>query len=142
MCPRAAEIDRFPVITTVPSSSSGRAGAHPLVTLVSGIVVGSADRYRDLLAAAPTPVGQREFTEDRYIARARLSGEPVLVIDDTWTTGAHAHGAAAALKAAGAGPVAVVAIGRWYHPEEPLNAVVERQLKARKWSWDECMLDR
>lgn len=136
----AAGVHRFSIVTTVPSSNA-RFGAHPLVRLVSGVVVGSSERYRDLLAPAATGLG-RGFSPDRFAAVERLSGDAVLVIDDTWTTGAHAHGAAAALRAAGAGPVAVVAIGRWYHRDDPANAAVERQLRRRRWEWDECMFDR
>nr|MDQ3879347.1 hypothetical protein [Actinomycetota bacterium] len=127
--------------TTVPTSSSGRVGDHPLVRLVTGVVVGSGERYRDLLAASERTLGQREFSAHRFRSVSTLAGEPVLLIDDTWTSGAHAHGAAAALKAAGSGPVAVVAIGRWYHPDDAVNERVEHHLRHRRWTWDECMLD-
>lgn len=137
---REAGVDGFPIITTVPSSS-GRAGNHPLVHLVSGVVIGSAERYRSLLDPSGKAFGQREFSVERYAATVELDREPVLVIDDTWTTGAHAHSAARALKDAGAGPVAVLAIGRWYHPNEPVNKFVEEQRRGRQWSWDECMFD-
>jgi predicted phosphoribosyltransferase len=109
---------------------------------VSGVVVDSGKRYRSLLTPSDGAVGQREFTTERFRGLSLLHGEPVLLLDDTWTTGAHAHGAAAALKAAGAGAVGVVAIGRWYHPSEDANQRVEEQLRGRRWTWDECMLER
>lgn len=138
---KAAGVTGFPVLTTVPASSSGRTGEHPLVRLVTGVVVGSGERYRPLLVPRDKLVGQREFSTERFRSVSTLAGEPVLLIDDTWTSGAHAHGAAAALKAAGSGPVAVVAIGRWYQPDDTANERVEQQLRGRRWSWDECMLD-
>jgi predicted amidophosphoribosyltransferase len=44
----------------------------------------------------------------------RMRGEPVMLIDDQWTSGGHAQSAAAALKLAGSGPVAVVSLGRHF----------------------------
>ncbi|MFM9611544.1 hypothetical protein ACSCBZ_37315 [Streptomyces niveiscabiei] len=70
------------------------------------------DRYRELLTPAPlaSELG-RTASAERYRSAA-LWGENVLLIDDTWTTGNHAQSASAALKAAGAGSVAVVVLGR------------------------------
>ncbi len=138
----AAGVTGFPILALVPASSSGRAGEHPLVRLATRVVIGSGERYRSLLAPSAVAPGPREFSPNRFRALTALSGEAVLVVDDTWTTGAHAHGAAAALKAAGAGAVAVVAIGRWYHPDDAANDRAEKHLRARSWSWDECMLER
>ena len=50
-------------------------------------------------------------------SRRLPTGQAVLLIDDTWTTGASAQGAAAALKAAGVRPVAAVVIGRHLNGE-------------------------
>lgn len=138
---REAGVPDFPVVTTVPTSSSGRTAPHPLVTVVSQIVQGSGMRYRPLLQPSGVPVAQRQFSRHRFNATAALAGEPVLIVDDTWTTGAHAHGAAAALRAAGSGRVAVLAIGRWYHPDDTRNTRVEQQRRGRRWSWDECLFD-
>ncbi|MEY9839814.1 hypothetical protein [Streptacidiphilus sp. EB103A] len=46
------------------------------------------DRYRDLLTTAPrADLLGRAASAQRFISLP-LSGEPVLLIDDTWTTGA------------------------------------------------------
>jgi hypothetical protein len=45
----ACGISTFEVVTTVPSTS-GRPCDHPLVSLVSRLVVGSGNRYRDVLS--------------------------------------------------------------------------------------------
>ena len=63
----------------------------------------------------------------------------MLLIDDTWTTGANAQSAAAALKAAGAGRVAAVVIGRhvnrgWHDNDRRLAALVGR------FEWTQCAL--
>ncbi|MCU1659894.1 MAG: hypothetical protein JWO57_4550 [Pseudonocardiales bacterium] len=82
----------FDVITTVPSTS-GRSGAHPLEHLVSGVVSTSAARYRSVLGVQRTDLAQREFAADRYRVTEDVRRKTMLLIDDTWTTGAHAQAA-------------------------------------------------
>jgi hypothetical protein len=48
---------------------------------------------------------------------ASVAGRRLLLIDDTLTTGAHVQSAAAALRRAGAGAIAVVVLGRVVRPE-------------------------
>ena len=81
----------------------------------------------------------RAFDADKYIAVRALDGEPVLLIDDTWTTGANAQSAAAALRAAGAGPLAAVVVGRhvsrgWNENDSQLRALDE------PFDWSRCPL--
>jgi hypothetical protein len=136
-------IDRFDVTTSVPSTS-GRKN-HPLKDVVADIVSGTEERYEDLLTLARADLAPREDAADRFRATRSLRGARVLVIDDTWTTGTKAHSASAALKAAGAGTVAVVAIGRWFNPGyDPTGADAQAWLaeqKKRGWDWDRCCLD-
>jgi orotate phosphoribosyltransferase len=68
-----------------------------------------------------------------------LHGEPVLLIDDTWTTGANAQSAAAALKLAGAGSVAAVVIGRHVNRDWHGNELKLRAL-ATPFDWRGCAL--
>lgn len=139
---RRAGIPQFDLITTVPSTS-GRT-VHPLRTVVTGVVVGSDKRHADLLTVAKTDL-QRAQSPDRYRATADLRGARVLVIDDTWTSGAHAQSASAALKAAGAATVGVLAIGRWFDRTwNPGDANGESWLnhhRQPRWDWDTCCLD-
>src|SRR5579875_2935023 len=64
----------------------------------------------------------RDLDVDRFRAGAPASGASVLVIDDTWVSGASAQAAAAALKLAGASHVAAVVLGRHANPADPLAA--------------------
>jgi hypothetical protein len=94
-------------LAVVPSSR-GRAGPHPLRAL--------AEPYLRLpwvsLSARPwAAAGSRDLDPDRFAA-GPASGARVLLLDDTWTTGASAQSAAMALRRGGAGDVAVVVIGR------------------------------
>ncbi|GHE28462.1 hypothetical protein [Streptomyces capitiformicae] len=69
-----------------------------------------------------------------------LKPENVLLIDDTWTTGHHAQSAVAALKASGAGTVAVVVLGRHLNSTYADTAAHVEQTRLRRFSWDACAL--
>lgn len=105
-----AGVPAFELVTTVPSSSPDRDAVSRLRAMVaaSGPI---KDRYEPLLAATEPRVG-REYDPARYEATRTLSGESVLVVDDTWTTGGHAQSAGSALLSAGATRLVLVVIGR------------------------------
>ena len=96
-------------------------------------------RFRRLLVRSAQLRGNRTgSTPDRYQpTSAGFANEPVLLIDDTWTTGANAQSAAAALKRAGAGPVAAVVIGRHLNRDGASN---DSQLNGlpKPFDWDHC----
>ncbi|MGH2894828.1 MAG: hypothetical protein ACRDPM_16410 [Solirubrobacteraceae bacterium] len=98
----AAAVGSFDVVTTVPSSDRARDETHPLHTLVGELVKPLQPRYARLLRRTEAAVTAHRFGAERYAASTGLGGRAVLLIDDTWTTGANAQSAAAALKAAGA----------------------------------------
>lgn len=134
---RVAKIDQFELVTVVPSSTRERQGSHPLPRIVGELTGATRARYQSLLRRSGTPVAPREFSGAKYEATGALNGRSVLLIDDTWTTGANAHSAAAALKAAGAGPVAAVVIGRHVNREWRRN---DRHLRAltSPFDWERC----
>ncbi len=105
-------VDRFELVTTVPSSDRDRDETHPLRAIVGELAGPTRDRHQRLLRRTDRPAAARAHDPGKFAATRALSGQPVLLIDDTWTTGANAQSAAAALKAAGAGPVAALVIGR------------------------------
>jgi predicted amidophosphoribosyltransferase len=136
----AAHTTAFDVVTTVPSGDRERDANHPLRRIAGELVGATRDRHVRLLERSSRLVGGREFSADKFAATRRVDGQPVLLIDDTWTTGANAQSAAAALKAAGARPVGVVVIGRhinrdWHDNDRRLRAL------ARPFDWDRCALE-
>jgi hypothetical protein len=135
---RTLGVPAFPVVTTVPSNDPARDGDQPLQRLVGQLVKPTRGRFRRLLVRSTHPVQPHRFDVDRYGPTGRLIGEPVLLIDDTWTTGANAQSAAAALKRAGAGPVAAVVIGRHLNRRWGSN---DRQLNGlpKSFDWDHCV---
>lgn len=128
----------FSVVTTVPSTS-GRE-VHPLRIMVADMVGATRGRYRDLLTPTPEAAALgRTGSASRYTSSA-LWGENVLLVDDTWTTGHHAQSAAAALKAAGAGSVAIVVLGRHLNLTYGDTATLVEQARLRSFSWAACAL--
>jgi hypothetical protein len=138
---RRVEVERFQLVTTVPSGDQARDATHPLPHIVGELVGHTADRYRRLLARSGTPVGERAIDPGKFSPTKELAGEAVLLVDDTWTTGASAQSAAGALKTSGAGKVAVLVIGRHVNPEYRDNAERLRALP-RGFDWDRCAVHR
>ena len=109
----AASVGRFSLVTTVPARADRDRG--PLRSLVRGCP-SVAGRFARSLAPAGEPPPAHGFAPGRFRALHPLAGETVLLIDDTWTSGASAQSAAHALKRGGAHRVALVVIGRHINP--------------------------
>jgi predicted amidophosphoribosyltransferase len=132
-------VDRFELVTTVPSTARERDATHPIRRIVGELAGPTRDRYADLLRRSSAVVKPRELTPAKFEPLWEVTGTSVLLIDDTWTTGANARSAAAALKAAGASIVAAVVIGRHLHRNWRDN---DRRLRAllSPFDWDSCAL--
>jgi hypothetical protein len=104
-----------PTRLAVVPSGQGRPGPHPLLGLLSRPLA-----LRPVtLAARPGERPGRELNPRRFRAESPLPGASVLVVDDTWVSGASAQSATVALRAAGACHVAVVVLGRHVDPVDP-----------------------
>jgi predicted amidophosphoribosyltransferase len=134
---RAAGTRRFGLVTTVPSSDPDRDAGHPLQRIVGDLVTPTRERYEHLLTRSPADVAERSFSAEKYAPKRPLAGEAVLLIDDTWTTGANAQSAAAALRRAGAGTVVAVVIGRHVNRGWRENATQIGSLE-RPFNWSTC----
>jgi|SRR5579884_225122 len=135
----AAGTAGFDVVTTVPSGDPERDEQHPLRRIVGELVGPTRGRYARLLRRTEKEVVPRRFDAGRYRSVQALGGEDVLLIDDTWTTGASAQSAAAALRRAGAGTVAAVVIGRhvnrdWHENGQYLDGL------PGPFDWSHCVL--
>jgi hypothetical protein len=97
-------------------SGRGRAGPHPLQALAAPYLA------LPWMGMSPRPGGDpwaRSLDAGRFRAGREAAGAEVLLLDDTWASGASAQSASAALKLAGAPAVAVVVIGRHVSPGGP-----------------------
>jgi predicted amidophosphoribosyltransferase len=133
---RAAQTPGFDLVTTVPSSDRSRDELQPLRQIVEEIAP-TKRRHRRLLAPTDKRQASRQFDPDRFVAIEQLTGRHILLIDDTWTSGASAQSAAAALKQAGAASVAAVVIGRHLNREWHEN---DRRLCRLDFDWGRCAL--
>ena len=100
-------------LAVVPTGS-GRPDPHPLLRLIAPCLRLPAGP----LAIRPGRQG-RGLDLDRFRADRIPAGARVVLLDDTWVSGASAQSAAAALKQAGARHVAVVVLGRHVNPDDP-----------------------
>ena len=110
-----------PGLLAVVPSGWGRQGTHPLLRL-------AAPRLRMPLVPLGMRHGEqgRDLNADRFVA-GPAEGADVLLLDDTWVSGASIQSAAVALKRAGAGRVAAVVLGRYLNPGEPRSAALATQ---------------
>jgi hypothetical protein len=119
-------------LAVVPTGA-GRPGPHPLLRLVSPYL----RLPRCSLALRPGRQG-RDLDLDRFQVLARPAGASVLLLDDTWVSGASAQSAAAALKRAGARHVAVVVLGRHVNPDDAASAPLLAGLAAARYDPSAC----
>jgi hypothetical protein len=144
----AAGVAHFDLVTTVPSATTERdRDRWRLRWIVEQGCAVTAPRYRRVLVPTAAAASGKSYNPARYGATMRLDGRTVLLIDDTWTRGASAQSAAAALVAAGATRVALVVLGRHIDPDW---RVVQDQPRTcgdviattPPWSWTTCAVHR
>ncbi len=113
-CLRTAAGTGWDYLSTVPSST-GRTGTHPLEAAL-GQVRELAARHRPTLCRGPGRLGHTRASVNGFSTCRPVDGDRVLLVDDTFTSGARAQSAAAALHRAGAQVVAIVPVGRVIDP--------------------------
>jgi predicted amidophosphoribosyltransferase len=127
------------VITVVPSTRPDRP-IHPLEQCVK-MLKAFEPQYRRLLKKGSTTVAARQAADDKYITVTSVTDRRVLLVDDTFTSGAHVQSAASALELGSAKVVAAVVVGRMIDTEFTDAA---RQLwekaKGQPFSFDVCCL--
>lgn len=138
----AAGVERFDLVTTVPSTDPVRDQNSPLWT-IAGWCKPIASRLERVLVPSGKAPSTHSFALDRYAANRDLAGANALIIDDTWTTGAHARSAGAVLRTAGARKIAMVAIGRHVRPDWQVGDETSGDLVGAlgPFDWDRCCLD-
>jgi hypothetical protein len=119
-------------VTFVPSAK--RPGStHPVAELARQVSRNNGNENRLLLAPGPgfSESPDRTVRHDRFSVPGqyvdRVSGRTVLLIDDTWTSGAKIQSAAVALHDAGAESVVALCVSRWCRDD---------------WSDHKALLDR
>jgi hypothetical protein len=121
-------------VAVVPSGC-GRPGVHPLRALIGPYL---ALPWASLIACGGDPVQPRELRIGRYRSASALRGANVLLLDDTWASGASAQSAAVALKLAGAASVLTLIFGRHVNPERLHFDAFIRSLSKSHFRLDRC----
>jgi hypothetical protein len=122
-----------PTRLAVVPTGCGRPGPHPLLRLV-GPHLGLPTAP---LAIRPGRQG-RELDPDRFLAGRLPDAPSVLLLEDSWVSGASAQSAAVALKRAGARQVAIVVAGRHLNPSDPHTAPLAARLTPAPYDPSVC----
>ncbi len=131
-----------PTLVAVVPSKRGRAFEHqPLRKAVSAIMA-LREKVQDVIRYVPRQSSARQqFTPEVFQCPRDLVGERILLIEDTWTSGATAVSAAGALLNAGAEAVGIVAIARkvdaeFWTAEHPYIVEARKSWDVRTWPRD------
>jgi hypothetical protein len=118
---RAAGMTGPPGRLAIVPSGQGRPGAHPLARLVASCLPLPVVA----LSAGPQPLARGRQVDPGWVrVDGGVTGERVLIVDDTWVSGGSAQSVALALRQAGAAGVAVVILGRHVNPADPRVAAL------------------
>jgi hypothetical protein len=139
-------LDRLAVVPT----GCGRPDPHPLLELAAPYLRLPATR----LAIRPGTQG-RELDVHRFrvdpadpadpadpVNPTPAGGGGVLLLDDSWVSGASAQSACAALKLAGARRVAIVVLGRHLDPADPAAGPLLARLTPGPYDRSSCAVHR
>jgi hypothetical protein len=139
-CIRRAAGQDWDVLTIVPSSQ-GREGRHPLEDAIR-LSPFLFDQYQPLLRPGSERADHNLASDLAYDVVASVSGTRVLLLDDTFTSGARAQSAASSLHCAGAHVVAMVPIGRVIRRDfsHEASALLDRA-EEKPFDFDACCLE-
>jgi hypothetical protein len=129
-------------VMTVPSTRlPSRTGVHPLQRTVQQ-VSSLNELHRAGLRRGPAPVGHLLANDRAFSVETDVSGLTILLVDDTFTSGARAQSAASALVFAGAARVSVLAVGRVIDPTYNDNCQrIWRWARRRPFDFSVCCLE-
>jgi adenine/guanine phosphoribosyltransferase-like PRPP-binding protein len=138
-CLQSGRAGEWDFITTVPST--GRPGPHPLEGAV-GLVPWLAAQHRETLVRGTGTMGHNVACDTGFVAAPDVRGSRILLVDDTFTTGARAQSAASALQLAGARVIAVMPIGRVIDPSHGEHALAYWTSRSRElFDFGRCCLE-
>lgn len=125
-------------IQVVPSSRPDRT-EHPLEAVIR-MTIFRAD-LAHLLTRTGEPIGHNEPNPAAFAPVGNVHGRRVLIVDDTFTTGARVQSVSCALRSAGATVVAAIPIGRVIDTDRPEKEELWRAQRAVPFTFDTCCLE-
>jgi hypothetical protein len=100
----------------VPSLPPKETEIHPLAQVLRALSRPGSSEI--ILRGIDNPENPRAVSASNFTVQSPMRPSAhVLLIDDTWTTGGHAHSATLALRTAGAAHVSLLVLARWLSPE-------------------------
>ncbi|MEX2420478.1 MAG: hypothetical protein WD670_01535 [Actinomycetota bacterium] len=143
-CIRDAAGGDWMTISIIPSTR-GRPEPHPLEQTIMRAPA-LRDHYERLLRWTGEAIDHARPNPNAFEAIIGVSGRRILLIDDTFTSGANAHSAAAALRAAGGHVVATVPVGRVVDTRDadrfPEKLEFWKRQRRAAFSFGSCCLER
>lgn len=123
------EVDSWAI---VPSTRPDRPGEHPLRTVTRQTGLDRRLPEIGLTTSAEVLLDERTTSASRFaVTTGDAVDRHVLLIEDTWTSGAKCQSAALTLHHADAASVTIVTLARWLRPTEKLaGAFVKNRLTA------------
>lgn len=123
-------------VLVVPSLGGGRPAPHPLLGVLGGVP--GIPPVLDWLVPGPGTVRHRRAAPDGFACARPLHGRRVLLVDDTYTSGAHLQSAAAAATSAGALVVHGLVVGRFVRGGTAPEDELLDWARARPWEPARC----
>ncbi|MFI5732770.1 hypothetical protein ACIA49_21820 [Kribbella sp. NPDC051587] len=117
-------------------STKGRPGPHPLDSMLGPIM----NQFPRIQVGVNVPYSDREFHADWFVTESCQNAD-VLILDDTWTTGARIQSMSHALKSAGARSVVAVVLGRHVDPGWAGSKPLVDWAKSSQYDPTRCAVD-
>jgi hypothetical protein len=124
------------VVTCVPSTK-GRTAFKAVVDRLGRY----RNQYEDLLTVTSTD-GSHTHSASRFRALEAARNRRVLLLDDTFTTGASVFSATSALRSAGATVDTVLVVGRHMNATYAPTVELLERMKGMLWTEDKCVVCR
>jgi len=128
----------FSLATWMPSGRH-RLGVHPLEDLLRRNAE-LAPHLVETLVRTEIPVAARTFSRRQFVVCADVNRRHVLLVDDTWTTGASILSASRSLLDAGARSVHCLVLGRHFNPSHKEGVVYVDHARQAGFNLEFCSL--
>jgi predicted amidophosphoribosyltransferase len=138
-CIAAAAGEPWDYLTITPSTKASST-PHALERAI-GMSEDLRVQYRAVLQRGPGELEHNQAADDGYVTTTSVKGDRILVVDDTFTSGARSQSAASALTAAGATVVGIVPIGRFIDTNREAAAALWEAARQVPFSFDVCCLN-
>lgn len=140
-CMEAAADTAWDTIVPVPSTQD-RQGRHPLETALAR-VPSLSSFVNPVLAAGEVAITHNRPSDEGFRIKSLVKGQTILIVDDTFTSGASIQSAASVLSLAGANVAAALVLGRYVTLSQefmPSRAWWNGHRESHPFTFDTCVV--